>query len=69
MLPPFGFPGFNRCPLLNGISIGTVVTVWIDAAVFAARFQGHDGDNIVLFTVAGGALLRVPCNQIRAIFT
>ncbi len=61
------FP-FPRCPVLRGISIGATVLVWIDAAIFAARFQGFDGDNIALFVV-DGVLLRVPCFQIRAVFT
>lgn len=62
-----GFP-FARCPVLAGIGVGTTVFVWIDAAIFLARFQGYDGDNIALFVV-NGVLLRVPCGQIRAVFT
>jgi hypothetical protein len=64
---PIGL-GFHRCPVLTGIGVGTTVLVWIDAAVFTARFQGFDGDNIALFVV-DGVLLRVPCFQIRAVFT
>lgn len=66
---PFFGSSFNRCPVVSGIGIGTVVFVWVDAAIFLARFQGFDGDNIALFTVQGGFLLRVPCNQIRGVFT
>ncbi|MCL6599000.1 MAG: hypothetical protein K6T81_09675 [Alicyclobacillus macrosporangiidus] len=65
---PLGAFGFFRCPVLRGIGVGTTVLVWIDAAIFAARFQGFDGDNIALFVV-DGVLLRVPCFQIRAVFT
>jgi hypothetical protein len=57
-----------RCPVLTGLAIGSTVFVWIDAAIFVARFQGYDGDNIALFSV-DGVLLRVPCFQIRAVFT
>lgn len=64
----FGVSTFGHCPLLRGIGIGSTVLVWIDAAIFAARFQGFDGGNVALFTV-DGVLLRVPCNQLRAVFT
>lgn len=67
MLYPYN-RAFCHCPVLRGIGIGTTVLVWIDAAIFSARFQGFDGDNIALFTV-DGVLLRVPCMQIRAVFT
>lgn len=60
--------GFFRCPVLAGIGVGTFVFVWIDGLIFLARFQGFDGDNIALFIV-DGVLLRVPCFQIRAVFT
>ncbi|KUO96340.1 hypothetical protein [Ferroacidibacillus organovorans] len=55
------------CPVLTGVGVGTTVFVWIDAAIFLARFQGYQ-NGVALFLV-NGVLLRVPCSQIRAIFT
>lgn len=60
---PIGF-----CPVLAGIGIGTFVFVWIDGIIFLARFQGFSTFNVALFLV-DGVLLRVPCFQIRAVFT
>lgn len=76
--------GFTGCgstviPFLNGISIGTLVTIQFDgggvAGVFRGTFQGLDGRGNALFTaltsVTTGVVLpgitRIPLNRINSV--